>query len=275
MKDKTTICNLCGAVHFNVVEDSEKPFYVLKCIRCGLVFVDPVPEPSFLEAHYDADYYADWMGPQQEKRLRMWRKRLDTIEKRSPKGRLLDVGCATGTFLQLAQKNGWEVEGTELSPYAVSFAKNLLNANIFCGHLMDAGYEEASFDVVTFWHVLEHLSDPMRYLQEAHRILKPSGLLVIAAPNVNDYIMKISYRIVKRRPLKLFFRTDREIHLFHFSADTLRLYLNKTGFRCTGIFPDNGITEPSKRVVHAVGVALYHVTGLRFFNALEVHAIRV
>lgn len=275
MKVREVVCNLCGGERFRIVEEAEKPIYVLKCVHCGLVFVDPPPESSFLAAHYDSDYYEDWMGTQWEKRLRMWQRRLDTIERQTSKGSLLDVGCATGTFLQLAKDSGWTVRGTELSHNAASFARDLLKADIFCGYLMDAGYDEACFDVVTFWHVLEHLPDPMRYLQEAHRILKPSGLLVIAVPNVDDYLMKIAYRVVKRRPLRLFTRFDREIHLFHFSADTLQLYLDQTGFQRIVISSDNGITEPAKRIIHAAGVALYHVTGLRFFNALEAHAIRV
>lgn len=189
-----------------------------------------------------------------------------------PRGRLLDVGCATGAFLQLAQQNGWEVAGTEYSQYAAAFAKNLLKTDIFCGHLADAKFEEASFDVVTFWHVLEHVNDPMGYLREAYRVLKPSGLLVIAVPNVNDHIMQIVYRIVKGRRFKLFSREDREVHLFHFSADTLRRYLQKTGFHCLGISPDYGITNLSKKMINAVAVSLYHMTGLMFFNALEIRA---
>lgn len=274
MRDRAVACNLCGGERFQVLEDGEKPIYVLKCTNCGLVFVDPVPEPAWLAAHYDENYYADWTGAQQEKRLRMWRKRLDTIERLSPRGNLLDVGCATGTFLQLAQNSGWKVQGTEFSPYAASFARNLLKTDIFCGHLMDAGHEDASFDVVTCWHVLEHLPNPLQYLQEAHRILKSSGILVIAVPNVDDYIMKIAYRIVKRRPMKLYLPADREVHLFHFSAETLLMYLERTGFHCAGTYPDWGITETSKRLIHTAGVALYHLTGLRYFNALEVHAIR-
>jgi SAM-dependent methyltransferase len=274
VKDRETVCNLCGGDQFLVVEDHEKPYYVLKCIHCGLVFVDPLPESSLLAAHYDADYYAEWMGPQKEKRLRMWRRRLQTLEKHCPKGSLLDVGCATGTFLELAQKNGWGVGGTEVSPYAASVARNLLKADIFCGHLTDAAYDEGFYDVVTFWHVLEHLPDPMRYLQEARRILKPDGLLVVAVPNVNDHIMKIAYRLAKRRPLRLFSRDDRERHLFHFSVGTLRRYLAKTGFRCLHIGPDYGVIEPPKRAINAAAAALYHVTGLMYFNALEAHAIR-
>ena len=258
-----------------MIEDSEKPFNVLKCAHCGLIFVDPVPELSLLANHYDTSYYAEWMGTQQTKRLKMWDRRLKSIEKASKKGRLLDVGCATGAFLQLAQNNGWEIRGTEYSPYAAKYTGDLLKADIYCGHLVDARYDDSFFDVVTFWHVLEHVHDPMRYLQEAHRILKPSGLLVIAVPNVNDYIMQAAYMLVKGRPLKLFSKDDREIHLYHFSAETLRNYLQKTGFDCLKISPDYGITEYSKKVVNAIAVALYYATGMKIFNSLEAHATRI
>jgi 2-polyprenyl-3-methyl-5-hydroxy-6-metoxy-1,4-benzoquinol methylase len=269
-------CNLCGADdRFKIIEDSEKPFHVLKCAHCGLIFVNPIPGLPLLANHYDASYYAEWLGNQKEERRRMWQRRLKTIERRFRTGRLLDVGCATGTFLQLAQQNGWDIRGTEYSSYAAAFASDLLNTDIYCGHLMDARYDDSFFDVVTFWHVLEHVHDPTRYLQEANRILKPSGLLVIAVPNINDYIMQVAYRLVKGRPLKLFSKDDREIHLYHFSAKTLRNYLQKAGFECLKISPDYGITEYSKKVVNAIAVALYYTTGLKLFNALEAHATRI
>lgn len=269
-------CNLCGAGdRFEIIEDGEKPFHVLKCAHCGLIFVDPVPERPLLINHYDASYYVDWLGNQKEERQRMWERRLKTIEKRSRMGRLLDVGCATGTFLHLAQQNGWDIRGTEYSSYAAAFAKELLEVDIYCGDLTDARYNDSSFDVITFWHVLEHLPDPARYLREAYRILKPSGLLVIAVPNVNDYIMQIAYRIAKGRPLKLFSKDDREIHLYHFSAETLRNYLQKSGFKCIKISPDYGITEFPKKVVNTIAVAIYYAMGLNIFNSLEAHAVRI
>lgn len=274
MNPTDTRCNLCGGKRFAIVEDGEKPYYVLKCIHCGLVFVDPVPDLTDLSTHYDERYYADWMEAQKNQRQKMWGRRLKNLEKCRKPGRLLDVGCATGTFLELAQDSGWEVRGTEYSSYAAKYAEEHLKADIFCGELVDARYEEAFFDVVTFWHVLEHVTDPTRYLQEAHRILKPSGLLVIAVPNVNDLVMQAAYRFVKGRPLRLFTQGEREIHLFHFSAKTLRAYLRKTGFDGIRITPDNGITEYSKKLVNGVAVACSYLTGLKMFNALEAYATR-
>ncbi len=98
---------------------------------------------------------------------------------------------------------------------------------------------------------------------------------MIAVPNVNDYIMQTAYRLVKGRPLKLFSKDDREIHLYHFSAETLRNYLRKTGFECFEVSPDYGITEYPKKVVNAIAVAVYYMTGLKLFNALEAHAARI
>ena len=95
MKIETDIfCNLCGQKDFKVIEDDEIPFRVLKCRQCGLVFVDPLPEPAVLAAHYNDIYYSDWMNIKKERRLRMWRKRLGKLEKYVRKGRILDVGCA-------------------------------------------------------------------------------------------------------------------------------------------------------------------------------------
>ena len=267
-------CNLCGENRFRVLEESESPYRVLKCLHCGLVFVDPFPEVTDLSTHYDEAYYAEWMETRRERRLEMWRRRLENLERRRSPGRLLDVGCATGVFLQLAQESGWEVQGTEYSAYAARYAEEHLKADIFCGELADARYEEASFDVVTCWHVLEHVTDPTRTLEEARRILKPSGLLVIAVPNVNDLVMQAAYRVVKGRPLRLFTRGEREIHLFHFSAETLQAYLQKTGFDGIRIAPDWGITEYSKRLVNAVAVACSYLTSRKLFNALEAYATR-
>jgi 2-polyprenyl-3-methyl-5-hydroxy-6-metoxy-1,4-benzoquinol methylase len=267
-------CNLCGENRFRIIEEDQRPQYVIKCLHCGLIFVDPFPAVTDLSTHYDEEYYAEWLEAQSARRLKMWRRRLEALERRRRPGCLLDVGCATGTFLQLAQDGGWEVRGTEFSAYAAKYAGEHLKADIFCGELVDARYEEASFDAVTFWHVLEHVTDPTRTLEEAHRILKPSGLLVIAVPNVNDLVMRATYRIVKGKPLRLFTQGEREIHLFHFSADTLQAYLQKTGFDGVRIIPDYGITDPSKKLVNAVAVACSYLTGRKLFNALEAYATR-
>ncbi len=265
-------CNLCGKSRFKVLEDDQTPFKVLKCQNCSLVFVYPQSETVDLKDHYDEGYYSEWIYAQEKKRLKMWNKRLNLLDKHKDGGMLLDVGCGEGTFLKQARARGWRVSGTELSCYAAKYASNVLEAAVFCGELEDAKYSDHVFDVVTMWHVLEHVSDPTDYLLEVHRILKSDGLMVIAVPNVNDLFMQIAYRIIKRRKLKLFSKDDKELHLYHFSTKTIKQYLDKAGFECLKISPDFGIIQRSKRLINMISVIFYYLTGFKGFNAIQIFA---
>lgn len=265
-------CNLCAQNKFKVIEQDEAPFNVLECENCSLVFVYPLPDRNELKEHYDDTYYRAWLDSHQESRIRMWTKRLRKLERLRAGGNLLDVGCGEGTFLRFARENGWKTRGTEVSTYAAKYAADVSGAHIFCGELPDARYPENTFDVVTLWHVLEHVVDPYRYLTEIHRILRPDGLLAIAVPNRDDFLMQIAYRIVKRRKMKLFSKGEREVHLYFFSPKTIKAYLDKTGFDCLRLSPDFGIIEPSKRLINAVSVVPYYLAKIRIFNAIEVYA---
>ena len=97
-------CDLCSGKAFRVVEE-DPPFRVLRCLRCSLTFVHPVPEGAALAGHYDGDYYREWIDHQRKRRAAMWRKRLDKVEKAAHRGRLLDVGCGEG---DVSQRSGHE-----------------------------------------------------------------------------------------------------------------------------------------------------------------------
>lgn len=265
-------CNLCQKNRFTTIENDEEPYKVLRCLNCSLVFVYPFPDYTDLKEHYNHDYYKAWVNEQKKKRIKMWGNRLKELQKIRQGGRLLDVGCGEGTFLKLAKRNGWHISGTELSAYAVKYATDVLGADIFCGEIEDAGYPENSFDIVTMWHVLEHVRDPNQYLNEIRRVLRPDGLLVIAVPNVNNLIMQIAYRIFKGRKMKLFSKDEKEVHLYHFSPDTIKAYLDKSGFECLRLSPDFGIMEASKKLVNLISVIPYYLGGIKIFNAIEVYA---
>lgn len=266
-------CNLCGQSRFKVLEDDQTPFKVLKCQNCSLVFVYPQSKNVDIKDHYDEGYYSEWIHAQEKKRLKMWNKRLNLLHKYKDGGMLLDVGCGEGTFLKQAQGRDWRVSGTELSSYAAKYASNVLGTDVFCGELKDAKFNDHVFDVVTMWHVLEHVSDPIKYLLEAHRILNSRGLMVIAVPNVNNFFMQIAYRIIKRRKLKLFTKDEKELHLYHFSAKTIKQYLDKAGFDCLKISPDYGIIDLYKKIINMIAVIPYYLAGIKVFNALEIFAI--
>ena len=174
----------------------------------------------------------------------------------------------------MAKQNGWRVHGTDVSAYATEFASKRLGQNVFYGEIWDAGFNAQDFDVITLWHVLEHTTSPMRTLQEVRKVLKPSGLLVIAVPNLNDRLMQAAYRIVKGRKLRLFSIGDKEIHLFHFSVRSLRLLLEKAGFTCVKIGPDFGVVERSIQLINRLAAVLFYSMGVHWYNSIQVFARR-
>jgi SAM-dependent methyltransferase len=265
-------CDLCGCDQFSVVESCAPPCRVLRCQCCSLVFVHPFPSADILRDHYSDDYYREWIDAQRDRRLAMWEARLNRLERRTPRGRILDVGCGEGAFLELAAARGWEIWGTELSVDGARHSSARLGREMYRGELHEARLPSGFFDVVTLWHVLEHVRQPSRYLDEIRRILRPDGLCVIAVPNVDDLFMRAAYRIVRGRPPRLYSGQDREIHLFHFSAATIDQYLKKAGFNVCRIGPDFGIIEHGKRIINLTAAAFLYVSGLMLCNALEVHA---
>lgn len=101
----------------------------------------------------------------------------------SRRGRLLDVGCGNGAFLVRMRELGWEVAGVEPDPVAGQHARRALGTSVVVGTVGDAGFADASFDVVTLSHVVEHVADPTETLRSCGRLLRPGGWLVVATPN--------------------------------------------------------------------------------------------
>ena len=273
MKNTRLHCNLCGHNKFETLESDDVSFYVLKCSKCRLVFVHPHPSPIQLKAHYNKNYYVEWITEQKKRREKMWQKRLDRLQQLCQKGKILDVGCGDGLFLQEAKNKGWHVNGTELSFFASTYASKMLDTEIFNGELHEAKFPENDFDVVTLWHVLEHVQDPKNYLKEIHRILKPNGLLMLAVPNANNIVMRLAYRIIKGQKIKIFSIDDKEIHLYHYTAKILKSYFDETGFNCIKFSPDFGIVEFSKRLINWISVIPFYILGIQIYNAIEAVAI--
>jgi 2-polyprenyl-3-methyl-5-hydroxy-6-metoxy-1,4-benzoquinol methylase len=267
-------CPVCRSTWRRTVEQAEPPYRVLRCSACGLAYVDPIPDPAVLARHYDSDYYAEWLARQSVRRERMWTRRLKLIARMAAKGSILDVGCGEGGFLEVAHRAGWRIYGTDVSAYAVEFASRRLGQKMFCGEIWDAGFPAQRFDVITLWHVLEHTAFPVATLQKIRCLLKPEGLLVLAVPNLDDRLMQVAYRLVKRRHAHLFSIHDKEIHLLHFSVQSLRFLLEKTGFARLMIGPDFGVVELSKRLINHAAAGLFRLTGVHWYNSIQVVARR-
>jgi SAM-dependent methyltransferase len=135
--------------------------------------------------------------------------------------KLLDVGCYIGVFLEIAAKHGWEAWGIEPSQWAAEQAKKL-GLKVIHGTLSAANLPEASFDVVTLWDVIEHLSDPMAEICRAHRVLKPGGLVVIHTMDIDSLFARV---MGPRWPWLM------EMHIYYFSQRTMAAMLRKAGFQ--------------------------------------------
>lgn len=187
-------CLVCGASSKLVGEKSGYPFY--RCPDCGLLFVWPVPTDN-LEI-YSEDYFA---GAQEgfgyvdydqdkSKMTSTFESYLDMLAREgSGAGDLLDVGAATGFFLDLARKRGWRTVGVEPSEFAVGLAKKK-GLDVRQGVVEELDAADESFDVVTMWDVIEHVNDPRASLAAAFRLLRPGGTLAINTPDSGSLLAR-------------------------------------------------------------------------------------
>ncbi len=164
--------------------------------------------------------------------------------------------------------------GTELSGYAARAAA-ARGLAVHPGEVWEAGLAPASFDVVTSWHVIEHVADPRRVLDEIRRVLRPDGWLVLATPNLDDRIFRAAYRLARGHSPPLYEVGEREIHLFHFSDQTLRALVKAAGFEVTDVGFDRGAAATrGKRLVNEMAYVWFRLTGLNWGMALELSARR-
>jgi len=202
---------------------------VARCNRCDHGYVWPVPSAEFLDAIYrDAAYYqgsSSSIGFQdyaslEPARRRMYARHLTRIEAQAGKGRILDVGCATGDFLVMARERGWQVLGAD--PSAARAQLEARGLPVVGKTVHDADVDEASLDAITFWDVLEHVTDPLADLTRARRLLKPGGVLALTVPDSANALARISGR-------RWFgYKTAGE-HLQFFTDASLRIAFEKVG----------------------------------------------
>ena len=227
-------CALCGSsarrTRFRVGRHS-----VHDCQDCGLVYVSPqrVAE-ALIEEVYDASYwrsqaprqrgYADYAGDEDLSR-RTWRARLRALEPHMPPcGRALDVGCASGLFLEELALRGWMVAGTEPSaPMRERAAQRLGEERVHAARLDQLELDREAYDLITLWDVIEHLSQPLDDLRRLRRALRPEGRLVLLTQDVSSLLA----RLIGRR----WHHFKHDEHLHHFSPATLRRALEQCGFR--------------------------------------------
>ncbi len=229
-------CNLCG---LNSARAYLKlnGYTIVKCRRCGLIYQNPRLKEKKLHEIYDKNYYhnpvfkgkkttffgyGEYLREKDDIRA-TFNLRLKWINRYAKKGKLLDIGCALGFFLELAREQGWKVEGLELADYAYSYTKKVLKIPVQKKTLEQVKFPSGSFDAITLFDVIEHLPDPKRTVAEMGRVLKKGGVISITTPNIGSVVARLlgkNWEEVRR---------VRE-HIYFFSEETLRKMLESLGF---------------------------------------------
>lgn len=194
-------CICCGTdVAGSTFLFQKKKANYYKCSKCGLIFQNPQPHLSSAKEIYDdfdyqnlyfntTGYYTEIAAEYLKQIHLVLRKNGVTLE--PEKCKMLDVGSSIGLFLCLAKKQGFDAVGFDISSLASKFAKENYDVDVMVGNFIEAGLPESSFDIITMWQVIEHLTDPSSFLKKIHSLLKPGGYFCVATPDTGTFFRRL------------------------------------------------------------------------------------
>lgn len=249
-------CSLCGRDGASFYT-SKNSFDLYKCLNCGLIFISPIPESIGV---YDDSYfsgaekgfgYVDY-DADKEPMIPTFNKYLDILDGMGVKGgSLLDIGAATGFFMNIAKKRGFVVTGVEFSDFAAEKGRKL-GLNLITGDLISQKFSDECFDVITMFDVIEHVPNPKEIISEVKRILKKGGVVIINTPDAESVWAK-----VLGRHWQLIMPPE---HINYFSPRNLGNYMMENGFK---VILSTKIGK--KFTLQYVIKMLYKWSGLRIF----------
>jgi len=229
-------CPFCGrveAVRYRTSAD------IVRCLSCGTVYLRTRLNKDAMRRLYQS--YAD--GPShmalpadgdaiKNSGLRRDYFLNELLEFTAPCGRLLDVGCGWGAFLDNARNRGFEVRGIEVTRKCVAFANEKLGIPVTDEPFEDVAFERGSLSVVTMLHVLEHLPEPLRAIENAYRSLKPGGIFCGIVPNIES--------LCSQELGETWYWLDPQYHYVHYSPSTLKRHLESAGFTVERLYTATG-----------------------------------
>jgi 2-polyprenyl-3-methyl-5-hydroxy-6-metoxy-1,4-benzoquinol methylase len=236
--DHCPICSKTEFKNFLVVQDksvSQESFVIVQCLNCQLKFTNPRPPEDSIGPYYASEEYishSDTSKGLLNKTYRLVRSmavknKVELVNRLGNKGRILDYGCGVGYFLQACQKQGWQVEGVEPNEAARLQTEEKIGKPLFQGSLEEIGQE--TFEVVTMWHVLEHIHQLNETLKALVNATKKGGHVVIAVPNADSYDAKkygadwAAYDVPR--------------HLYHFNKASMQRLLKKHRLQLKEVLP--------------------------------------
>ena len=230
-------CPVCGSTHLKRVMTctdfyaSGEQFELYSCEDCGFTFTQGVPVEAEIGKYYETPDYISHTDTRKGamnsvyhyvRSYMLGRKaRLVAKEAHRKTGRLLDIGTGTGYFADTMVRRGWKVEAVEKNPQAREFAKEHFGLEVKPESALQE-FAPSSFDVITLWHVMEHLEHLGEVWQQFHEMLTEKGLLIVAVPNCSSYDAQ--------RYGEYWAAYDVPRHLWHFTPGTIQQLASRHGF---------------------------------------------
>ena len=215
-----TVCPLCGSKkeRFLFLKES---FRIVECRDCSLVYVNPRMSKQALEKAYNVNKISpmDYYQESEFGDKKAFGKRLKLIERFTKcKGKMLDVGCNVGTFLEVAKESGWDCFGIDVNKgVADDCAKR--GIKFFATTIEKAKFKKEFFDVVILNDVLEHVHKPVKFMQSVCKLLKKGGIVFLVTPNIKS----LTAKVLRKR----WHHLKPDEHLTYFSLNTLKVLLKK------------------------------------------------
>ncbi len=209
---------------------TREPFDLWSCAACGLIYIACPPSPEEAGRYYRSDEYYSHPGKKQGVISSLYGAIRNFMNRRKARmvagacgkeyGRILDVGCGGGYFLDAMRRKGWAPKGYEQSADAAAYARTALGLDVLPGG--EFFREQGLFDAITLWHVLEHLYNPDEYMRKIAGLLPPDGTLVLALPNPSS--------CDARHYGRYWAGYDVPRHLWHFTPEVITEYARRFGF---------------------------------------------
>jgi 2-polyprenyl-3-methyl-5-hydroxy-6-metoxy-1,4-benzoquinol methylase len=235
-------CPVCNAIEYKpflVCKDntvSRETFRIVQCVSCGFKYTNPRPEENKLGEYYKSEEYVSHSNTKkgfinsvyQLVRKYTLLKKLQLISGYYKTGKILDIGCGTGEFLKVFKDASWKTMGIEPSSDARKMAIENYNLDVK-EEAEIKNLESESFDVITMWHVLEHVPQLNERIKDLKRLIKSNGIIVIAVPNCNSLDAKI-YK-------ENWAAYDVPRHLYHFIPKDIDTLFKNQGLKVFKILP--------------------------------------
>lgn len=215
---------------------SRETFNIVNCKACSFKYTNPRPTEDLLGPYYKSEEYVSHSNTKkgfinstyQYVRKYTLLKKLQLVSKYYRTGKILDIGCGTGEFLNTCKLAKWDTTGIEPDVDARNMAISNFGLNVIPESEINS-LQDASFDIISMWHVLEHVPRLNERLDDLKRLIKPSGVIIIAVPNCDSFDAKF-YR-------ENWAAYDVPRHLYHFTPKDIELLFKNHGLKMFKILP--------------------------------------